>query len=285
MITEPMTYQNKLAEIKNLPAIPSIMMEVSNLLNDQTSNTAYIARSIEKDQALTLKTLSMANSSYYGLQRKISTMDIAVKILGFEHMKDIVMRLTVLEAFTTTPSKHWDRQAYLLHSLITANIAKKIAMELKYPRPGEAFTAGLLHDFGIMVIKRYFPEEFEYICDTVESRAVTYLDAELKVIGMTHQKVGEFLSDKWALPEALSSSILYHHQPLKSINPKLASMVHIADYMTQKFQIANIEWDKDLKLDGNIFSTLKFNSNEELEKFIDGFEEIIKKQYESVKHL
>ncbi len=285
MITEPMTYQNKLAEIKNLPAIPSIMMEVSNLLNDQTSNTAYIARSIEKDQALTLKTLSMANSSYYGLQRKISTMDIAVKILGFEHMKDIVMRLTVLEAFTTTPSKHWDRQAYLLHSLITANIAKKIAMELKYPRPGEAFTAGLLHDFGIMVIKRYFPEEFEYICDTVESRAVTYLDAELKVIGMTHQKVGEFLSDKWALPEALSSSILYHHQPLKSINPKLASMIHIADYMTQKFQIANIEWDKDLKLDGNIFSTLKFNSNEELEKFIDGFEEIIKKQYESVKHL
>ena len=285
MITEPLTYQNKLAEIKDLPAIPSIMIEVSNLLNDQNSNTAYIARSIEKDQALTLKVLSVANSSYYGLQRKISTMDIAVKILGFDHMKDIVMRLTVLEAFSTNPSMHWDRQSYLLHSLIVANMARKIAMELKYPRPGEAFTAGLLHDFGILVIKRYFPEEFEYICDTVESRAVTYLDAELKVLGMTHQKIGQFLSEKWALPESLSSTILHHHQPLKSTNSKLASIVHVADCMTQKFQIANIEWDKDLKLDTNIFNILKFNDSDELEKFIDGFEEILKKQYDAVKHL
>lgn len=285
MNTEPLTYQTKLADIKNLPAIPSIMIEVSNLLNDQNSNTSFISRIIEKDQALTLKVLSVANSSYYGLQRKISTMDIAVKILGFDHMKDIVMRLTVLEAFSTSPSKNWDRQQYFLHSLITANLAKKIAMELKYPRPGEAFTTGLLHDFGIMVIKRYFPEEFEYICDTVDARAVPYLDAELKVLGMTHQKVGQFLAEKWALPEALSSTILYHHQPLKSVNPKLASIVHIADYLTQKFQIANIEWDRDLRLDTNIISVLKFENSEELEKFVDGFEEIIKKQYEAIKHL
>ncbi len=99
MITETITFKSKLEEIKNLPAIPSIMIEISNLLNDENTNSSMIARIIEKDQALTLKALSVANSSYYGLQRKISTIDIAVKILGFESMKDIVTRLTVLEAF------------------------------------------------------------------------------------------------------------------------------------------------------------------------------------------
>ncbi len=136
-----------------------------------------------------------------------------------------------------------------------------------------------------MVIKRYFPEEFENICEIVETRNVPYLDAELRVLGMTHQKVGEFLAERWQLPEALSSSILNHHNPLKASNQKLASIVHLADYLTQKFQIANIEWDKDLKLDSFIIDSLKFKDEEELQNFIKSFEPVINKQYESVKHL
>jgi HD-like signal output (HDOD) protein len=151
---ETPTYQNILSSVKNLPAIPTVMIEVSKLLDNTSTSANELGKLVAKDQGLVAKILSVANSPLYGLPRKVSTIDFAIIILGFEHLKDIVMALTVLESLKGPESPRWDRKAYWIHSLMVASASKRIADDIGYQKSGEAFTAGLLHDLGIAVIQR-----------------------------------------------------------------------------------------------------------------------------------
>ncbi|MGE5845805.1 MAG: HDOD domain-containing protein, partial [Ignavibacteria bacterium] len=89
--------KNKLSRINNLPAFPSIMMEVSNLLENKTVTNFDLVKIINKDQGLTAKILSIANSPFYGLSRKVSTVDFAITIVGFKELKNVILTLTILE--------------------------------------------------------------------------------------------------------------------------------------------------------------------------------------------
>ena len=282
---ETPTYQNILSSVKNLPAIPTVMIEVSKLLDNTSTSANELGKLVAKDQGLVAKILSVANSPLYGLPRKVSTIDFAIIILGFEHLKDIVMALTVLESLKGPESPRWDRKAYWIHSLMVASASKRIADDIGYQKSGEAFTAGLLHDLGIAVIQRNFIKEFNTILDLVEKESIPHLEAEVNVMGVTHQEIGDFLSEKWKLPETLTKSIANHHYPLKSVNQKLSAIVHLADYMTYKFQLGNISWDDNFVLDESIVNILNLHSLDRLENFVNSFEELFKIQLDSINHL
>ncbi len=278
-------HENILSKIKNLPSIPTVMIEVSRLLDNTSTSAVELGRLVAKDQGLVAKLLSVANSPLYGLPRKVATIDFAIIILGFEQLKDIVMALTVLESLKGPESPRWDRRAYWLHSLMIASASKRIADDLGYNKSGEAFTAGLLHDLGIAVIQRNFNKEFNEILDLVENEGMPHLEAEVKVLGVTHQEIGDYLGEKWKLPETLTKSIANHHYPLKSINQKLSAIVHLADYMTYKFQLGNFDWDDNFIIDQSIVNILNLHNKENLENFTNSYEELFKIQLESIQHL
>lgn len=275
--------KNYLLNIRNLPSIPVIMMEVSKLLDNPKTSATELGNLISKDQELVAKILAVANSPLYGLPRRVSTIEFAIVILGFDHIKNIVIALSMIEAFKNEDNKLWNKKAYWLHSLLTAAAAKRIADELGYRKSGEAFTAGLLHDLGISVIRRYFPKEFDLINETVAEQNVSFLDAEASIIGLSHCELGQILSDKWNLPQFLGDTILHHHDPIKSEENKiLASIVHLADYMTQKLMIGNFDWDTNLQLDANVLETLHLGDEEYLEKFIQSYEPLFQNQVNTI---
>ncbi len=282
-IPEKKTYTKLLSHIRNLPSIPVVIFEVSKLLADPMTSANDLGRIISRDQGLVAKILTVANSPFYGLPRKVSTIEFAIVILGFDHIKNIVMALSMIEAFKKNGGPNWNSEAYWNHTLITAGASKRIADEIGYPKPGEVFTAGLLHDLGIAVIQRYLSDEFNAICETVGNLQISYLKAEDQVMGFTHQEVGQFLANRWNLPESLIDSIGNHHQPSKSENnKKLSSIVHLADYMTQKLGVGNFQWDEGFELDENIISILGFNTRAKLEEYIEAHSELFKKQLETV---
>ena len=177
--TEVIREKNKrlLTGIRNLPSVPFIMVEVSKMLDNPRTGASDLGKLISKDQAMVAKILSVANSPLYGLPRRVSTIEFAIVILGFDHIKNIVYdeaktkfaeALSMMEAFKSKEDKNWNRRAFWLHSLITASAAKRIADDLGYRKSGEAFTCGLLHDLGISVIQRYFYEGFKEICTLVK---------------------------------------------------------------------------------------------------------------------
>jgi len=102
---------------------------------------------------------------------------------------------------------------------------------------------------------------------------------ETEVLGYSHQEIGSFLSDKWNLPDAICDAIKFHHTPTNSeIDKKLTSIVHLADYMTQKLQIGNFYWDENLQLTNDDIAALDFNSIEEAEEFIDGYKGVFEEE-------
>jgi len=282
-IPEKKTYTKLLTHIRNLPSIPVVIFEVSKLLADPMTSATDLGRVIGRDQGLVAKILTVANSPFYGLPRKVSTIEFAIVILGFDHIKNIVMALSMIEAFKKNSGSNWDSESYWNHTLMTAGASKRIADELGYPKPGEVFTAGLLHDLGIAVIQRYLNDEFNAIYEAVSEQQISYLKAEEQVLGLTHQEVGLFLADRWNLPEALSDPIAHHHLPSKSEkNNYLASIVHLADYMTQKLGVGNFQWDEGIEIDENIIDILGFNTRAKLDEYIERQSELFKKQQETV---
>ena len=271
---------NNLLSIRNLPSIPVVMFEVTKLLENPKTNANDLGKIISMDQGLVAKILTVANSPLYGLPRRVSTIEFAIVILGFEHIKNIVIALSMIEAFKGNDSKEIDKKSYWLHSLVTAFAAKRIADDFRYRKSGEAFTAGLLHDLGISVIQRFFNPDFLKIVDYVKEKGCDHLTAENQILGINHQDIGQFLIDKWNLPPILGDVILHHHDPAKAENKQLSAIVHLADYMTQKLGIGAFNWDEFLHFDPFIMEVFNFTDEADLDSYISKHQDLFLSQIE-----
>ncbi len=276
--------RNFLTSIQNLPSIPVVMMEVTNLLANPNTSAGELGKIISKDQGLVTKILRVANSPLYGLPRKVSTIEFAIVILGFTHIKNIVVALSAFEAFNSKNDEKWDRKNFWAHSIMTATVAKSISEEIGYRKSGEAFIAGLLHDLGVSVIQRFFAKQFKEIFELVENQKMRHVNAELKVLGLSHAEIGQYLAERWNLPESLGETILHHHKPSESEDHKVvASIVHLADYLTQRFNVAAFDWDNEMEFDDNIIDILRLGDEQNLNNMILRYEQLLTDQFESIK--
>ncbi len=288
-ITENSIKENRkiydiLSTVNNIPPVPFIIQEVANLIGNPKTNAAKLGKIISKDQGLVTKILTVANSPLYGIPRRVSTIDFAIVVLGFEQIKNIVIALSMMETLKVLGDKKFPQKKYWMHSIITAIAAQRIADDLGYQTSGEAFTAGLLHDLGILVIYKIFNNEYKKITDTVKKNKIAYLEAEEKQLGITHQEVGGFLIDKWNLPYSIADVIYNHHNPSLSENySELASLIHLADFMTKKLSIGNFIWDDSSTLDLNIIDILKLGDEEYLENFIFSYKDLFDSQLNTIK--
>ena len=274
-----------LNNINNLPTTPHILKETLELLNNPMSNNHNLAKLISKDQGLVTKILMIANSPLLGLHRKVTTIDYAILVLGHGEIKNIVSVLSVLESFKNKTDKYLDQKEFWLHSYITGTASRRLAEDFDFPNEGEAFIAGFLHDIGISVIHKFFHSNFIEIYKQVKEEGVTFQEAEINVLGMTHQQIGHYLVERWNFPDQLCDAILNHHNPENSVNNKaLASIIHFADYMTQKLKMGNTYWDNEMNLNFEELGLLRIRDIEEADKLVANYEELFKTQTESVRY-
>ncbi len=275
-----------LMNIYNLPPIPKVMQETIQLLENRNTRTNDLTKVITKDQSLVAKILTIANSPLYGLQRKVTSIDFAVLVLGFSEIRNIVSVLSMMESFKNKTDNFLDQKKFWLHSFLTGSVCKRVADDLQTGNGGEAFIAGFLHDMGISVMHRFFHSNFVQVVNLVNKEGMSYSQAELEVFGLDHQEMGYFLVDRWNFPKTLSSAISAHHAPEKGgDNVLLASVVHFGDYMTQYLKAGDFEWDTDLQLNETARKTLGFDSDEAAAKFIDGYKELFESQKEAARFL
>jgi len=262
--------EDALRKIKNLPLIPKVMFEVTKLLQSPSVTTSSLAKLIGRDQGLTTKILSIANSPLYGLQRKVTSLEFAIIVLGYKEISDIVTALSLAEAIKVSSDKNFNQSDFWVHSMVVGTAARGISQTLGFMDIGsDAFVAGVLHEMGIQLLNKFFNKDFLLILEKVRFNNFAYLETEKEVLGLSHQEIGRFVGEKWNLPKILCDVLNYHHTPsLCEENKIITSIVHLADYMTQKFQIADFYWDLNMTLDKEIIKILQFNYEENLDRFI-----------------
>lgn len=293
MISTDLSIQQKrerttkiISNILNLNVIPKVVFELMKILDNPNTTAHELNKIISKDQALVTKILSVANSPLYGLQRKVSTIDFAILVLGFKELKSIISVISISDALKNKTDKYLNQKEFMIHSYMVGSASKKIAKDMGFQNSGEAFIAGFLHDIGISIVHRYLHSNFAMIYDLMETQKLSFRDAEIEVNGMTHEEIGSFLLEKWNFPAEICDAVLNHHNPGKAqTSPSMAAIVSVADYMTQSLKVGELKLDKDNHLDEYTLGKFNFEKELDAEKFAAKYKDLFWEQLEFVRFL
>jgi putative nucleotidyltransferase with HDIG domain len=199
-------------------------MKVNELINDPNSSSADIAAVLKKDQVLTAKILKLVNSSYYAVPGGVADVQRALAFLGFNTLAQLVLGLSVFSMFKTFDDEgSFSMLDFWKHALGTAVCSQLLAKRLKIAKPEEAFTCGLLHDIGKLVLNELDPERLKKVLREASARNCSFIEVEREWDLPTHTYLGEVIATKWGLPQVIRLCIRYHHQDVAGLDTILAS--------------------------------------------------------------
>lgn len=217
-----------IAKLRQLPSLPSIVQEVIASFSDADWDTALLAHKIAQDQGLSAKVLRVANSSFYGLPRKVGSIQDAVVVLGFDTVRSLVLSAGMAHAFSPSPGSLFDRQAYWQRSFRVAAIAKALAKNFRQDQQ-LAFTAGTFYDIGQLVLDLCIPEHFSAMLVRHATTDLLLLEAERTELGFDHAEIGAEVIRLWNFPQEIERVVHYWRRPeqQEAFDP-LVCLVHIA---------------------------------------------------------
>jgi len=190
-----------------------------------------VGETLGKDQGLTTRILSLANSAYYGLQAEVQSVPCAAAVLGMAEIRNIVLSLGVngLTAGYEMPDD-FDLCGYWNHQFLVAMVARELSRMVDVGSPDNLFTVGLLHDIGKLITALKRPEDWQAIHDLAEAEEMTDADAEEEYWGLDHAVVGSLVLRSWDLPAALVEPVNWHHSPaLAPEHSNESNLVCLAD--------------------------------------------------------
>jgi len=230
--------RNRLAaRLKQLPSLPPLVVGLLASFDNDEVDVGKIARQIALDQGLTACVLRVANSSFYGLQRKVGTINDALVVLGFRTVRSMVLAVSINGAFRADHCPGFEPQAYRRHCVGVGIGARALAMLTRH-NADLAFTAGILHDIGQLVLAANFPEEYAATFVYRSQHDCFLVDAERDVLGLDHGEVGGMLAEAWHFPPALQEALAEHHAPAAAPAGSLANLVHVADAIAHALGLA-----------------------------------------------
>lgn len=224
-------------EADNLPALPNVVNEIMEQMENEDVVPMDFTEIISKDPIITGKTLKLANSAFYGYSRSIDTISQAVVILGLDTLRSLVIAVSAHNLFKSTKSSlQLDLEKLWQHSLFTAICAKSIVRKLGFNNPEKYFIAGLLHDVGKILMLNYINKYYEKIEDTANKGKYPFYLAEKKVLGYNHQEIGEKLVFFWKLPQLIIDVVGFHHQPekIETKNNLAVAVISVANQISYK---------------------------------------------------
>lgn len=217
-----------------MPTIPKVVQELIESFSNEDIDIEAIARKVALDQVLTAKVLRLANSSYYGLQRKIGSVDEALVVMGLNSLRTLVVATGVTGAFAPIPG--FDRAKFWRRSLVVAAYARWLAK--KAGLNGElAFTAGLMHAIGEILIHLALPDEMAVINGRLTAGGQR-VEVEREMLGFSHCEVGAELARRWCFPADIQEAILNYSAPLveQPVAP-YAVLVHLAAWLARSTEL------------------------------------------------
>ena len=258
--------KGEILAVKDLPTLPGVLEEVAVLVQDPNTSTDQISKAISRDQVLSAKVLKMVNSPIYGFPGRIGSVQHALVLLGFNVIKGIIISTSVFDVMNENMKGLWE------HSLGCALASSAIARTIGCKDPEEYAVAGLLHDIGKVVAAVQLPDSRAAIDALVREKDLSYRKAEAEVLGFAHDRINLWLCTYWNLPPNLKEGLSYHHRPMSaSLYPKVAQVVHVADFLARLYGVGSGGDDQVSVLDEGVLEALEITP-EVLYRIMDDLE-------------
>ena len=213
--------------VKDIHAMPSVIVKALNIMKKPTASMKELGDIVMFDQSLTIKILALVNSAYYGFSQQISSINIALSLLGMVKVKNIIVAVAMKPMMSNAGDKElWK------HSMRVAAGCEYLAKLTKIMDEDEAFIAGFVHDVGKIVLHMANEKLYTKVEKAIED-GLDVLEAEKKYFDSDHVKTGSLLAKRWQLPILLANIISYHHAPSLSSIPVPCKLVSLIDKVVQ----------------------------------------------------
>ncbi len=257
----PKLVESILANIAELPPMPASIAALLEMFQEEDSlSAAKVEKIITTDQSLTMNVLKLCNSAFFGLRQEVSSIKQAASLIGFKALKALALGSFVqhisdrqLDGYLVERGGLWQ------HSLSVAAGSRLISERYLKGFEDTAFTAGIVHDIGKIIMSKYLQKEFSEIVSVIKKTGIPFHEAEKRILGITHADIGQMVAERWKLPNILIDVIKNHHSPQNAIvNKQLVSIVHISDGVseilgtTEGIDSANMNIEEDAASSLNI---------------------------------
>lgn len=259
-----MTLDDVLADIQLLPSLPAVVVELIATLDNEAADIAQLATGIAKDQALAARALRVANSPFYGVQQRVSSIHDAIVILGFRAVGSLVTAAALTDYFAPPPESGFDLARFWRHSIAAALCARSLAQHVGLNAEA-SFTAGLLHDIGVLVLLTTRPWRYAEVLlrRQQDDRELHHLERE--ILGFDHARVGEALAARWRFPPEIASAVASHHAPLPrradAGRVTLEDTVHVGNVLAHALDLSGDPDDLVPALDASAWARLALGAS------------------------
>jgi putative nucleotidyltransferase with HDIG domain len=221
--------------LQRLPTLPAVYVALQRTLRDERSGAPDVARIIQQDISMSAKVLQLVNSAFFGLGRRISTVQEAVSYLGFRMIQHVVLATEIFAGSGLDPRSGLSLEGLRDHAVLTAAIARRI-LGGDRKQAEDAWAAGLLHDVGKLVFATELPEHLATAAAAAREAQQPLFRAEQELFGVTHAEVGAYLLGVWGLPYSVVEAVAHHHVPERVRKPGLDAVtaVHVANALAHE---------------------------------------------------
>lgn len=208
--------EKMLERVAELKTLPEVTQRILALTEDPSSSARDLNEVLKHDVALSVKLLRVVNSAFYGLPGRVADVDRAIVLLGFQAVRNLAIAATMASLFRK-PGEEVDGFSapdLWRHSVATAVAARRLVDTLGFRSlREEAFLAGITHDLGVLVMFQYATPQFRQAIERATDGAATLVDAERDAFELSHQEVGQALTERWKFPKNMQFVAGYHHRP------------------------------------------------------------------------
>ncbi len=226
--------------VEQLKPIPQTALKILRMFQSGMGNIADIAQELGKDQVLSGQTLKICNSALFSGTKKIDSLKDAVLILGEDMLIKSVITAAVNTYYNQTGTSGYSlcKGGLFFHAVGVASLAEKIAEKTGKSSPHLAYTAGLLHDIGKVILDQFVADSAPLFFRNICLEDQSFIDSEKKLIGITHSEAGALLAKRWKFPANLSEVIRNHHTPEPdNSNQDLVYIIYLSDLLIEKFSV------------------------------------------------
>jgi HD-like signal output (HDOD) protein len=196
-----------------LPSFSKVDLEIMRRIREPYISTNDIAQVLELDPGLSVKLLRLANSAAYTPRHDVSSLSMAVALVGLSQLESLVMTATLKKGVPRCDHKNLGSAAFWGTSALRGVLARDLAKRICPARTTECFTAGFLQDLAVPFLISQHPGEYDPLVEAWHAGDSEFWEAERDLFDWDHAQVATWIAQEWELPESLASAIGGHHSP------------------------------------------------------------------------
>lgn len=224
----------KLKDTNALPSSTGVALEILRLASDEKTTLNTISKVIESDPALAGRILKLVNSPFAGVARRVSSISVAVRLLGLRTIKNLALGLSLISNYRNGCCASFDYDHFWSESLARAVAARQIADQLKSIPADEMLATGLLSQVGRLALATVYPEKYTFIVDRYRAGSRELADMEYKEFGIDHNQLSAEMMTDWRLQKPFCEAVRFQDTPEKAgsepeaMTRQLAWILHLA---------------------------------------------------------